>query len=356
MNNITTYKEIKSKILEMISTLPENTKIKSRNYFAELFSVNTATVNRAVSELIGEGYLYSKDKSGTYVSHLVYKKNNQHDFKIWGVLVPDITNKTYPEIFRAIEDCANKRGAQVILCNTDGEKEKQLKYIKKLITSNVEGVIIIPPIYLDTNDKSFSLLEKAKIPFVFCNRAMDLIKAPCVRANNFYGGFLATFHLAKKGCKKIAYISKPQYTTSVDRYQGYLSALEMSNIKQDSNLVYFEKAFDHENIGYDAAISMLKKNKDIDGFFCFTDIIAVNVCKAIMDKGLKVGKDIKVIGYDNTDICEALPTTLSSISFENYEVGKLAGELLIDLIDGKEDTDDHVIILNPKLVERESTM
>ena len=350
------YLKIKKDLLNKLKTIDPNERIPSRNELIKEYNVTRTTVDRAISELIGEGYLYSRDGSGTYVSENITQHTRQTSGKIvsWGVILPNIMYDTYPGILRGVEDVAHKHGRNVVICNTDNNIEKQANYIYKLVDSDVEGVVIVPAISDENDFKPFQMLREKNIPFVFCNRGILRIEAPKVTSNSFYGGYIATKHLIEQGFRRIAYISNPMYQVSLDRYQGYRSAIEEAGLELGDEYVLFEESFHAQNPGYENTKTLLKSNLNVDAVFCFNDGLAKGAYQAIVESGLKVGRDIGLIGYDNTYICESLPVKLTSVKFKTHEIGTKAAELLLSIVNGESVPQNKIIVLQPKLVVRES--
>lgn len=350
------YMEVKRDLLEIISRLQANERIPVRNELMKRYGVTRTTVDRAISELIGEGYLYSRDGSGTYKAgpELGNERNKTVNSGNWGVILPNIMNDTYPGILRGIEDVAGENGFNVVICNSDNSIEKQGNYIFKLVKSGIKGLIIVPAIAAVMDREPFLKLKDLQLPFVFCNRGVEGINAPKVTSNNFYGGYIATKHLLRLGYERIAYLSRPLYSVSSERYQGYLSALGEAQIEPDEQYAVFEDTFDTEEPGYDSAKKLLDSANPPDAIFCFNDAIAQGAYKAIEEKKLRVGQDIALIGYDNTGICHKLPVKLGSIKFKTYEIGSKAAQILNSYIKGENIPENKTAIFLPELVIRES--
>ena len=349
--NSLVYKTIKEKLKAEIKLLKQDDRLPSRTKLVEKYGVTRTTIERAISELIGEGLLYSKDGSGTYVSEQAANINSSN--KNLGVILPNIMYDTYPGIIRGIEDIANENGINVVLCNTDNNVEKQSNYIYKLIASNISGIIIVPAVSKKIDLEPYEKLQENGIPLVFCNRGIEGITAPRVVSNNFYGGYLATKHLVNRGYKKIAFISRPLYSVSNERYQGFMAALSEGGIGYNDDYAVFENSFEYNNPGYDSVKKMLLKHEP-DAFFCFNDKIAQGVYHAVEEEGLKVGSEIGIVGYDNTSICESLPVKLTSVKFKNYEIGSIAAEIFLSILKEEDVEKNKTVILQPELVVRES--
>ena len=356
MDNSLLYNRIKKDILEHIKDLNLEEKIPSRTVLVNKYNVTRTTVDRAISELIGEGYLYSKDGSGTYV---LKNNSNGTDTNLpltnnsWGVVLPNIMYDTYPGILRGVEDIAHEHGISVIICNTDDLLSKQSGYIYKLADLKVEGIIIVPAVSEKNDLKPFNLLHEKNIPFIFCNRGIPGVKAPMVLSNNFYGGYILTKHLISCGYRNIAFISHAVYSIPMERYQGYVSALSEAGIDINDDLVIFEPP-NVKKRGYEST-KMLIKNGITDAIFCYNDTTASGAYDALSEAGLNPGEDIGVAGYDNISICESLPVKLTSVKFNAFTLGLKSAELLVNIKKGKQKvSDNRIIVIQPELVIRQS--
>lgn len=353
------YIEVKEKLIEEIKSLEPHVRLPSRTALAEKYSAARTTIERAISELIGEGYLYAKDGSGTYVAESgraePHGRGGRGANPSIGLLIPDIRHDTYPGTLRGVEDTASRHDISLVICNTDNQAEKQNGYMHKLIESGIDGVIIVPAIIGATDLSLFDKMREAHIPIVFCNRGIEGVEAPKVVSNNFYGAYTAVKHLIGRGRRRIAYVSRPMYSSSYERYQGYASALAEAGITLDDDLVVFESSFDTERQGYDSVTELLRREPWPDAIFCFNDGIARGAYAALTEQRLVVGEDVLLVGYDNTSICESLPIKLTSVKFQTYEIGASAARLLIGMMNGETIRKDKIIVLQPELVVRQSS-
>ncbi len=351
------YMDIKKKIRDDTAEFKPNTRIASRTDMAKCYNVTRTTIDKAVSELIGEGYLYSLDGSGTYISEAEISTTAVRSSGIasWGVILPNIVHDTYPEILRGIEDFADQYNINVIICNTDQDIVKQDNYIKKLIETGIQGIIIIPAISEKSCLSSFELLNENKIPFVFCNRGIELVTAPRILANNFFGMHIAANHLIELGYKNIAFISRKAYSVADQRYQGYLAAMYEAELPVKEENLLFGDPSDYDNIGYSGGMTMLQRTDRPDAILCFNDTIAKGLYRAADELGIVIGKDIGVVGYDDSRICEMLPVRLTSVRYPKYETGNKAAQVLLSMINGEPVDKNLTIILKPELIIRESS-
>ncbi|WP_158289291.1 GntR family transcriptional regulator [Paenibacillus flagellatus] len=346
------YIQVKRMLLEHIASLKPHDRLPSRTVLSETYQAARTTIERAVSELIGEGVLYARDGSGTYVSDAAgLNQGSGAAGRTWGLLIPDILHYIYPGILRGVSDVASEGDVNLIVCHTDNDYPKQTRHLRKLIDTGVDGIVVVPAITGTVDMSPFYELQAAGVPFVFCHRMLEGIQAPRVISNNFYAGYIAAKHLLANGCERIGYISRPVYSASSERYQGFVCALAEANVPVRGEWVAFEPTFEPAGEGYESALRMLRGAEKPDGLFCFNDGIAKGACDAAREAGLSVGKDIRVVGCDNTNICDTMPVPLTSVKFPTYEMGAQAARLLLDgALDGS-----RTVVLQPELIVRGSS-
>lgn len=351
------YKEIKNMLLQEIASFVPGDRLPSRPLLCQKLDTTRATLDKAIKELEKEGYLSSKNGSGTYLVGL--QGNREPLSKNWGIIVPNVMESVYPGLVRGVENTAQKYDINVILCNSDNDPDKQEQYIKRLLLSGVTGIIIVPIVSnsIRENFKLYNQLMEAKTPIVFCNRSVDGINIPVVTSNDFYGGYIATKHLIDNGYRNLAYIAGQKYKTSIDRCQGYISALIESGLEVNRRHIVFEKNDAEAHMpGYEGLANLLRQDNDIDGVFCFNDRIAQGCCQAISEHDLRISEDIGVIAYDNTDICDMLEPKLTSVSYKNLEIGEKAADLLWKMNTNNYIPDFEYYLFQPSIVIRNSCL
>lgn len=342
------YKEIKQALLQEISKYRPEDRLPSRPVLCKKLDTTRTTLDKAIRELEAEGYLTSRNGSGTYVVGLMDGITSPID--TWGVIVPNVMDAVYPGLVRGAENVAQCYGVNTIICNSDNDPDKQEQYVKRLLCSGVSGMIIVPVVSNDirVNFRLYNQLAVAKTPFVFCNRSVEGINVPTVTSNDFYGGYIATRHLIDHGYRNIAYLANLKYKTSIDRCQGYLSALMEQGIPINRRLI----RFDPDVSG--TMEQLLQSKESLDAVFCFNDKVAECCCHAIEKSGRRISAEIGIIGYDNTDICNRMPVALTSISYKNYEIGEKAAQLLWGMTNHQPLLDFEYYLFQPSIIERDS--
>lgn len=350
------YKEIKHALVNMISVMSPGSTLPSRNVLCKKLDTTRVTLDKAINELIGENVLSAKKGSGTYVMGL------SGDMALtkggWCVIVPSVMESVYSALIRGIENIAHEKGINVVLCNSDNDAEKQEQYIKRLLVSGVSGFIIVPVVTQDVDEtyRLYEVLLKSKIPFIFCNRGVEGIHAPVVTSNDFYGGYIATRHLIEHGYRNIAYVSYLRYSTSTYRCWGYMSALLEQNLPVNRRLVLMQRGKCGQT-GEEMIGRLLDSDQELDAIFCFDDKVAVDACRAIKKRGLRVSDDIGIIGYNNSELSSNMEPHITSLAYKNCEIGKKAAELLLDLAHENDSCSDFgQYLFQPSIVQRSSCL
>ena len=350
------YQEIKDQLIQAISQLEPGTRLPSRPTLCKELDTNRTTLDRAIKELESEGVLRSRNGSGTYVIGLVQGKVQTTEN--WGVIVPNVMDHVYPSLARGIENIACRYSTNVILCNSDDDAEKQYRYIQRLLLSGVSGFIIVPVITssAEIRSKLYGALLASNIPFVFCHRGVEGIRVPIVKSNDFYGGYLATKHLISRGYRNIAYIAKQEYSTSIERYQGYVSALQEYGLPVERRRIFLPQGGLPNGSAHFIA-QLLQTDSALDGVFCFNDYVALEVCKAIKAAGKRISGDIGVIGYDNLPVDSSVSPKITSLAFKSLEIGEKAAEILYEMINHRMTGSGlNYYLFQPTLIPRESCL
>lgn len=245
-----------------------------------------------------------------------------------GIVLPDITNPFFASIARAIEDSASSSEYNVIFCNTDNEIDKELEYIKLLISKLVDGVIFIAG---GESRSSVEMIKNNNIPFVLVDRYIDRYKDEYgVYSLNEDGVIQGVEYLYNKGNRKIIFVKgNESLQISNERLKGYKYAMNKYGIFDES--LIFTGDFTIEG-GIKATEKILKTLDEIDAIFYSNDIMAFGGMKVLLRKGLKIPEDVRVMGFDNIDISEIFEPELTTIGQPIYKMGKKACKLLIDII------------------------
>jgi GntR family transcriptional regulator, arabinose operon transcriptional repressor len=180
----------------------------------------------------------------------------------------------------------------------------------------------------------------------------DRSTLPLVTYDNRRGGYLATDHLIKRGCKRIVFIGSPYVSSAAsDRMRGYCDALEDNGIHVDRSLIRRKNLED-----LDAAFCReLVAEAKPDAILCKMDHYAALMGRHLVGMGVKVGADIMLAGFDDEPFAEMLPVPLTTIRFPADPFAQVCYERLTAQMADPSVPLPGQTLIDVELVAREST-
>ncbi|MCS3511184.1 LacI family DNA-binding transcriptional regulator [Pseudomonas grimontii] len=267
-----------------------------------------------------------------------------------GLLVPNSLNPYFAELARGIEDCCERNGYCVILCNSDDNAEKQRSYLRVLLEKRVDGLIVTS---VGGDDSGLAAgLSAVRTPMVIVDRALDGIDVDLVRIDHEEGAYLATRHLLELGHRDIACIGGPAHTRVAQmRLAGYHRALHEAGVRVIANRIR-ESDFTSTG-GYAAAVQLLAQNPP-SAIFASNDMIGFGVLRAAAERNIRVPGELSVIGFDDIQMSRYVYPALTTVGQSILQLGETAAELLLRRIATPQLPIDQRIV-TPSIVLREST-
>ena len=300
---------------------------------AQRAGVSTATVSYVINETrrVSDE---TRTKVLAAVEELGYRPNRiarslvRGETHTIGLILPDNANPFFAEIARGVEDTSFARGYNVILCNSYGDLDKELRYANVLIEKQVDGILLVSA---GMNTEHILLLQARRIPVGVVDRDIPDVSVDKMLTDNLNGGRLATNHLIELGHRRIACITGPsEVNASAERVTGYRQAHEKSGIPVDEALVV-KGDFQCES-GYQRARDLLISEDPPTGIFACNDMMAIGAIGAAVQMGLAVPVDLSVVGYDNIRLSAFTNPPLTTIIEPQYEQGVLAARRLLERI------------------------
>ncbi|MFT5872922.1 MAG: DNA-binding LacI/PurR family transcriptional regulator [Clostridium sp.] len=323
---------------------------------AKLANVSPSTVSRVIAD---------NPKISDETKQKVYKALKEMDYhpnaiarslvskttKTIGLILPNtdedlFVNPFFIQIMRGISHYAQKKGYYILYAYSSNE-DKEVEYIASLINSRrIDGVILAT---VRKDDKCIAYLKKADYPFVVIGKPENTEGILWVDNDNFHAMYSVVNYLIQKGEKKIAFIGgSPNLNVTINRLEGYKSAMNNIGIKIDENMI--QVAEFTENSGYDAMKKILN-NSSPTAVVTTDDLIAFGASRAISEMS---DQHISIVGFNNTPLATYRIPALSSVDINSEELGYFAVKLLINKLENDKEYISNYII-DTKLVEREST-
>ncbi len=354
------HKQVREAIVESLGYMQPNQRYLSRYALCRKYQISRTTADKIVKELIEDGLMYTTKGSGTFVAPRlppVAGLEAGEASASWGIILPDIRYNIYPDFFSGIERFCKERKIDIMVCNSDDDPGREHAFIERLMSAGINGLIIVPSAQVDT--ANYRPLIAKGTPFVFWNRTVDALPdVPQICLNGYHGGLLATRHLIKCGYKRVAYLAPRRFRSSMDRFFGYQSALALSGIPYDAKLINMNVPDDRPEIVREVARNMLLSQNPPDAFVCFVDLMALPVCGAVRDMGLRVSADVGVIGFESqiVQVYAQMAEKLTYIHINSGVSGYLAAETLYRMMLKRPYRNALMQVVQPELVVRDTCL
>jgi DNA-binding LacI/PurR family transcriptional regulator len=300
-----------------------------------------------VSDQIREKVLRAAEAMG-YEPNIAARSLRTDRTSTIGIIVDDLLSPFTPPIVRGIQDYLNEHGFLSLIVNSDWDPDQEQAAIKTLLSRPVDGIIFVEYSHQTTSDA----LERSNKPRVFVHRLFGSPIRNSVVPDDYYGASLATTHLIGLGHAHIGYINGPEnWHTCRARLSGYQDTLAGHHLPFEASLV---QPGDWEiESGYAAAKNLLKLAERPTAIVAANDSMALGAIYAIQDAGLRVPKDLAVVGYDNRNFTRICRPRITTVSLPVIEMGGVAAELLLKQIaEGRKEEEE--VKVKGQLIVRET--
>ncbi|WP_338693941.1 LacI family DNA-binding transcriptional regulator [Streptomyces sp. Q6] len=274
--------------------------------------------------------------------------------RIMAVIVHDLANPFCIALVQGAEQAARRAGLGVMVCNSAGNPAEEARYASLLVEHRIRGALIAPT---DSSGRSIAAMRRSQIPLVVIDDNETSRDACSVAVDDVLGGELAIGHLLAAGHRNIVFVGGPLRLPQIQaRSRGSLKALAQARLPASTvtDLSCEEMTF---AAGRDAAARILGMHARPTGIFCANDLLATGVLQALFETGIRVPRDIALIGYDDIDHAAAAAVPLTSVRRPARLMGTRAANLLIEETSSASTTEHthQQVTLRPELVVRRSS-
>ncbi len=287
--------------------------------------VSTATVSRVinrsapVSEKTAERVRQAIEKLEFYPNTHARTLGSGKS-RIYGLIISDITNPFFPELVRSFEEIAVEHGQEVIVANTNYNLKRMELCVRRMIERKVDCVAIMTS---EMEPGLADMLNRRGIPIVFLDTGAVGPQSSNIELDYAGGIDLAIAHLASLGHTRIAFISGPEVLKSAQiRNDVFRHGMHRQNLTYAPTLV---RMGDHRTEGgRTAMVQLLQLKNPPTAVIASNDLTAIGAISAIHHAGLRVPKDISVIGCDDIEIAAFIDPPLTTIRIPRDELARCA--------------------------------
>lgn len=300
---------------------------------AEKTGLTIGTVSRVLNN---RGYISEKTRQNVYAAmkELNYQPNevarglSKKSTNTIGVIVPHIRHPYFAELISNIENEARKAGYKILLFNSQAKEKKEWECMEVCAASRVSGIVLC------SGNVGVEEFKGLHVPLITIERDLENGTA-MVACDNELGGRLATRHLLEQGCRNLIHISGVAETAmpADDRATGFRSECEKEGAKYE---IITTNALAYSQMEYGKILEKaLLENKDVDGIFASSDIIAAQLLQICHTHGIDVPRDLKIVGFDDVNVSALTSPPITTIHQPIKEMAKEAVSLLTRAVAGE---------------------
>ncbi len=266
-----------------------------------------------------------------------------------GVMLPDLHGEFYSDLMRGLDREAGLHGYKILLSSSHSNSEDVLA-ASRVMLGRIDGLILLAP-----DEESIDTVERVRrrLPVVLLNPREPVARCHSVGIANYEGARLAVQHLLALGHRHLAFIAGPEGNVDAEeRLRGFHDALSEGGLDPDRALVL--PGDFREMTGMEACTGILERRPRPTAVFAANDSMAIGLLRALHGAGLRVPRDMAVVGFDNNSMAGFLNPSLTSINVDACGLGRRAVQLMLQAIEGDDDADSIQVVIPTALKVRES--
>ena len=320
---------------------------------AKLANVSTATVSRVVNN---SGLVKPSTRARVMkaIANLNYHPNLHArtlaggKSRTIGVIVSNLDNPFFLDVYRAVETMAHANGHEVLVANTNYSSDRLVKSIRLMIGRRVAGVAAIVS---EMDEALIDELTDSRIRAVFYDVGAARPNITNIKVNYAKGVEKAVNYLHSLGHRRIGFVGHHSGLRPISERKHALLDLTPKYVPE----LEVREAVDEDSFegGRNAVRRLLSSGYQPTALMCVNDFMAVGVIHELREQGISVPGDVSVTGCDNIKLAEYCYPALTTIHIPRDLIGKLAFESIT------EETGDsrhgRELVVTPEFVVREST-
>jgi DNA-binding LacI/PurR family transcriptional regulator len=275
-----------------------------------------------------------------------------------GLIVPELTNPVFPLMAQVIETALAGKGFTSVLCTQTAGGVHEDEYVRMLLERKVSGIIFVSGIHANTDAEidRYSTLRRDGLPIVLINGYRSGIDAPFLSSDDAAGIDLAVRHLAELGHVRIGLALGPaRYVPAQSKLAGFHVAYRAhvdaaATPEQIGDLVAYA-VYSVEG-GEEATGALL--DRGVTAVVCGSDLMALGAIRAARRRGLRLPRDLSIVGSDGIPLVEFSDPPLTTICQPTEEIAEAAARALLEEIAGNP-APRAEYMFRPRLIVRSST-
>jgi LacI family transcriptional regulator len=263
-----------------------------------------------------------------------------------GVIVSNIENPFFLDIYKAVEEGAHSAGYELVMANTDYSSERLVTSVRLMIGRRVAGLAAI------VSEMDSDLIEELtgnRIPVVFYDVGTPRRNITNIRVNYARGMEKLTSYLYSLGHRRVGFVG---------HHANLGPITERANVLREAAARYadlqVETAAETDSLegGRRAVRTLLAAYPRLTALVCVNDLMAVGALRELRERGLRVPDDVSVTGFDNVNLAQFCYPALTTVHIPRDQIGRTICDCLMNR---EHALLEHEFVVDPELVLREST-
>jgi LacI family transcriptional regulator len=290
---------------------------------AKLAGVSIATVSRVMngSSLVSE---ITAVRVRQVMKEMHYLPNNTATSlksgisRIYGLIIPDITNPFFPEFIKAFESIAIQKNEEILLTNTDFHPDGMQLSIRRLVTRQVQGAALLVS---EVSEEAADSLFKNNVPIVTFDRRIIGPGTSDVAIDNWPGMDQAVAHLKSLNHRRIAFIGGIAHEPiSGHRRHAFVRAMKKHDLPIHEERI---RVGDWRIHGGETAMSELLALPMLPtAIIAANDLTAIGAMRVIHENGYLPGRDFSLVGFDGIDLSGIISPALTTIEMSRFQLAR----------------------------------
>src|SRR5271155_4636985 len=270
---------------------------------------------------------------------------------IFGLIVSEITNPFFPELIQGFEDVAVANGYEILVSSTNYDPKRMALCIRRMLERKVEGVAVMT---FGIEEPLLQQLAERNIPLTLIDFELPSPLVSTLRVDYGAGIRQAVHHLVALGHRQITFISGPHTLHSAKaRLETFRVAAKEARLpSKDARVV----EANHTLEGGMLAFERLQARGELPtAIMCSNDMTAIGVLRSAYSTGLKVPKDLSIIGFDDIRFAQFTTPPLTTVQMSRVDLARAAFQALLDHSQGEVKSAPREYPIPTKLIVRQST-
>lgn len=279
-------------------------------------SVKPETRKHVLKVMAELGYVYNRGAANL--------RNAQS--KIVGLVLNDLSNPFFAEFAIGVETVLQMAGYVAFMANTAESVVRQTQVMRMMREHGAGGIILCPA--LDTKPEDVVWTSGLDTTLLVAIRRLPGAESSVVVPDNVAGSGRITRHLLNLGHTRIAYLGgMHSMVVRQERHRGFSDAMSQAGIAVDPALNL--ESMPTRDGGFSAMSAALALADGPTAIVCYNDVVAIGAMLAAAKRGLVVGRDIAIVGFDDTSEARHVSPALTTVAIDAVGLGERAAAILL---------------------------